>query len=305
MKKILFLDNYKNGKIAERPTHIESFINAIDIKECEIFYSSLDNLDFIIINNQPSIHDNLNGVDLETYDMVMFRNTHLADSLDAFLAVEIYLRCRGGVDVIDGLKLAGAFIGKLSQMYLFAFNGIVVPNTVMSRRNLDAALNKADIDTPFIFKANDGIKGNRNYLMNSTKEVEQVYNKYNGVFIAQKFIGNDGDYRVLYVGNRNAPLIFYRRNQGKVHVNNTSQGGSAVLIPNDEFDVEALKMANKVFELSGKSLVGVDLIQDKNSGKWFTLESNTTPALYSGAFLNEKQDMFVNFLEYLNERNDA
>ena len=259
--------------------------------------SSLKELDFTIINNRPKIFDRANNLDMAEYDLVILRNTHVLYSLDWFESVSLYLR-NAGVRIVDDVEVSGAFLGKISQMFRFALAGLPVPDTVVSHTNLPEQLLQNDMADRFIFKANAGIKGKSNYLLTTAIEAEKIQAAAEDVFLAQRFVENDGDYRVLFIGKDIAPLIFKRMRgaESDSHTNNTSAGGRAEVVGVDDFDAEALEIARKLRKLIDKELIGIDLIQDKNSGRWYILEVNTTPALCSGAFGNEKKELFEKFL---------
>jgi glutathione synthase/RimK-type ligase-like ATP-grasp enzyme len=242
---------------------------------------SLENLIFTINNGEAKIVERSSGTDIKSYDQVLFRNMHVLSQQDVYRAVYVYLK-HFGVKIHDEINLQGACFGKLSQMLLFCLNGIKTPDTLCSK--FDLAKNAAGfIHKPFIFKALDGIMGSDNYLLSDFDEAEKIQAEKKKFFVAQNFINNDGDYRLLYIGD-DIPLVYHRHND-KSHLNNIARGGKLTKIDLKDFDQKALSIGRKVKELSECEIIGADLMRDKNSGDWYVLEANSTPAL-GDEFLN-------------------
>jgi glutathione synthase/RimK-type ligase-like ATP-grasp enzyme len=289
-RKILYLN-------CSRIDKGQKFIGDLSLSKAEVANSSLTDLIFQISGGQPRIFDKANQCDISQYDIVIFRNTHILYKMDLFIAVSYYLR-HFERKVIGDISLSGALVGKISQMILFALNGIAVPDTIMSigaDGHKDIA--QSGIGQPFIFKANAGIKGLDNYLLDDYSESQKIAEASGGdVFLAQKYIKNDGDWRVLCVGQQ-PPLFIKRSSSGQSHLNNTSRGATAEIIEPNKMPAEVRRLARQIRRLVKTEIIGIDLIQDLATGQWAVLEVNTTPALYSGAFLGQKTRLLENFLD--------
>lgn len=252
--------------------------------------STLDKIDFAIDNGVVTVTDRYTGKDLRDYDMVHFRNATLYP--DHARAIAIYLQHFG--------KLAYEYVdaerpeyGKLSQMVLFALNGLPVPNTWSSWHVTDTMnlYNKLSGNYPFILKANDGIKGHNNFLVRDETQLKEIMAELGEMqFVAQNFIPNDKDYRVLWFAQ--TPLIFSRSAAAGSHLNNTSRGGTSEEIALADFDPKALDIAREAGRLTRRSFSGADVMQNTETGDWYVLEVNAAPALTTGDLLDKKRSMY-------------
>ncbi|CAN5407009.1 hypothetical protein BH10PAT4_BH10PAT4_5030 [soil metagenome] len=258
--------------------------------------STLDKLDFSIVDGIVSIFDNYTKKDLSAYDLVHFRNVMLFP--DFARAITLYMESRGR-QAFEKVDVDTPEYGKLSQMILFAQNSINVPNTwaTWDVRNIRSLISQKKLTLPLVIKANNGIKGRDNYLVRNNEQLDDVVTKSKGVrFVIQEFIPNDGDYRVLCFTDE-APLIFKRVAAEGSHLNNTSQGGSSYEIDVADFDQKALTMSRTAAKLMRRRLAGVDTIQDNKTGNWYVLEVNANPALSGGALLDRKVTGYKKMIE--------
>ena len=148
-------------------------------------------------------------------------------------------------------------------------------------------------------KANDGSKGNDNYLIKDAKEAIKILDaaEADKQFIVQNFVPNDGDYRYLFVGLDKKPLVIHRQANDDNHLNNTSKGADAVFVKLDSLPKEYLQYARKAAELLGRQISGVDILVNKDNGKAYVLEANGTPAIATGFGTEEKVEHFTDFIE--------
>lgn len=293
MKKILLLTSAREpGWIDTAPTEVSqglhAFVDALNTDdEMKFSVTTLDKLQFSVENGKVTIFDTYTQCDLASYDVVHFRNVTLF--ADHARAITLYMDTHGK-QVFERIDVSIPEYGKLSQMVLFAQNGVAVPDTwsAWHLADLRRLVEKNKLAFPFILKANDGIKGHDNYLVRDQAHFDEIVARDTGMqFVVQKFVANDGDYRVLYFGN-DEPLIFKRTAAEGSHLNNTSRGGSSMEIAGQDFDPVALRLAHKAAELTQRLLAGVDAIQDNKTGAWMILEVNANPALSSGTLLERK-----------------
>ncbi|MCF7834438.1 ATP-grasp domain-containing protein [Candidatus Gracilibacteria bacterium] len=128
------------------------------------------------------------------------------------------------------------------------------------------------IQYPIIIKPIDGSKGTGIEKINNEKELIEMF-KYLEVnnFVFQKYIPNNGDVRILYIGGKYIGSMM-RSGQNNNIVNNFSKGGK----------VEKYKLKNSIkkeLDILVKRLnidyVGIDIIIDKNN--FYILEINRNP----------------------------
>jgi glutathione synthase/RimK-type ligase-like ATP-grasp enzyme len=117
--------------------------------------------------------------------------------------------------------------------------------------------------------------------------------------IAQKYIPNDFDYRLITLGGQVVMVIKRTRNINETHLNNVSQGGRAELLEPASLEPALINQAGLSAKLFQLQIAGVDLVQDKISKLWYCLEVNKAPHIYSGSFIDEKATAFA---KYLNQR---
>lgn len=267
------------------------FVDAISDGMLQVDVTTLDRLVFTVSNDGASIWDDYNRRDLSDYGAIHMRSIDKnIITLDYAGAVQAYALARN-VKVID---CDGGYIsGKLSQMIIFHLAGLPVPSTIASYSNpllLDRAI--ADMPMPFIVKANNAMMGSDNYKVESVDALTDVLSDSEQRFVVQEFVPNDGDYRVLFVGDYDKPLIFRRLSNGESHLNNTSKGARAEICDLSEFDKGVLSLCVRAAKSVGRSVTGVDIMQDVRDGSWVLLEANINPALSMGAYPEEKRDMY-------------
>lgn len=261
---------------------------ADDIK---LSVTSLDRLEFYISDDEQRIWDNFNQQDISGYDAIHLRN------IDKGLNVLDYARAIYAYGQKHGIRFIeesdrGVALGKLSQMMIFAAQDLPVPVTVSCWDN--AVLKELVLKTfqfPLIVKANNGMKGSENYLVKNEQQLGEIL-KINQQYVAQEFIPNDGDYRVLVFGKQD-PLIFKRYGGKDTHLNNTSKGAEASLKSVEDIGQDTLRIATAAATSVDRDFTGVDILQDSNSGRWVLLEANPNPALSMGAFGSEKIKSYV------------
>jgi hypothetical protein len=164
---------------------------------------------------------------------------------------------------------------------------------------------KFKLDFPVICKAVNARKGNANFLINSKDELRDVLTgeENKGLFfVIQPFIPNDGDWRVLVIGGKVELAIFRSGDKEKTHLNNSSKGADTELFSVENVPEEIVKLAVRAAVKEKLSVAGVDIVQDKETGELFVLESNTSPQLQSGAFVPEKIKAYADGISRIAER---
>lgn len=263
----------------------------------DLFVSSIDQMLIKVIGGKVSIFDLRNDLDIRQYDIVHLRNVDVG-AQDYVVALTNYVKFFGGVvfEEIDTQLFSG---GKVSQMVLFALRGLSVPDTISCYDRLALKNNIQPLGYPLILKDNNGMKGQINYLIKNSHELDNVLDlNPETVLVAQSFIENDGDYRVLCVGDGER-LIFKRVAVEGSHLNNTSQGAQSVKISKTNMPKVAMQLAEDVIKVSGRSVAGVDIVNAKGTDNWYIFEVNLFPAVSAGSFIDEKIDLYINLMNKL------
>lgn len=304
MKKTLIITSPREPSWLEHPGDVAQgllfFASSVSDENFQVFVTTFDRLLFDIHTSNITVYDTYNNCDLSDFDVIHIRNVDKAIGvLDFARTVGLYAEFHG-VKILEPVDQIAEF-GKLSQMMLFASNGLSVPRTIACWDH-EMLREKAEIlGFPVIVKANNGMKGSDNFKIDEATQLEELALIPQQRFIAQEFIPNEGDYRVLFAGDYERPLIFKRLPTEGSHLNNTSKGAEAVRYDVADFDARALQMCVEAAQAVRRIITGIDIMQDARDGSWVLLEANVNPALSMGAFLEEKRDMYRIMIENLAE----
>lgn len=257
---------------------------------------SVDFLHFkdIIFDISPSngvVVANSQGAELKEYAAVFMTNwfSHASIRKDIAHSLALYFR-HNDVPFFNEEAAITRSTSKLSQLVTATYNKVPVARTIFSL-SLDHATNKAEqvIQAPFILKDAQASRGHANYLLQDFAAVQahSAQHTERHPFIFQQFIHSDGsDYRFFTVAG--SSVVIKRSGAKGSHLNNTSAGGSAELVPYDSFDDEVKRIVTTMSRVLNRSLTGIDIMFDATNGKPYFLEANPIPQIATGSFINEK-----------------
>jgi glutathione synthase/RimK-type ligase-like ATP-grasp enzyme len=152
---------------------------------------------------------------------------------------------------------------------------------------------------PFIMKASQGSRGQDNFLVKDEAQLREIANAQPGVtFVLQTFIPNDGDWRVVVMGDQ-VKMIIGRTAQGETHLNNTSQGGAAEVLPLDALPAEVLEQCVLAAQFYGRDIAGVDVVRSTADGQYYFFEVNRSPQIEHASFEAEKAGHLADYLRTL------
>lgn len=270
----------------------------------EITVSSLTDLGYLVDGENSKIWNRGEGWDIADFDLVIFMNS--GTKREFAITAARYLQEKN-VKFIDRYLRRAVPSGKLACGMQRSLQGITVVPTLgaTSGMKLLNLVKKTEgfKDFPIILKADVGKKGRDNYLIKSIDELREVIiNNPETIFVAQPFIPNDGDYRMLVMGNEVEVILKRTGDKDSTHLNNTSAGGSSKLVDPSTLPQEVLETAVRSAKIDRLSVAGVDLLQNKETGQWFVLEVNMSPQLISGDFHEEKVKAYAGFLERAMEK---
>jgi glutathione synthase/RimK-type ligase-like ATP-grasp enzyme len=290
--RILMLASAANSPLAQK------LVDALKRQygsDTDFVYSSYPHLKFQILNGKVRVTELTSGRDLSAFDVVYFR-TYFAYAEIAAAAAE-YLAARH-VLFLDREVATYHALSKLTQYVKLALAGLPVPDSIFtSSGHLHFDELSTRLGVPFVLKDVFAEKGRDNHLVYRQAELDALLeSKPRGNFIAQKFIPNDGDMRVL-VFDKKAELIIGRKATGDTHLNKTSTGGKAELLPGTSLDAPTTAMTIRAAAVTNRQVAGVDIIFDTKAKKWYILEVNNSPQISSGTFVDEKIAAFGRFLK--------
>ncbi len=257
---------------------------------------------FVIDGKNSKIHDTLNDNDIADYSFTFFKNHHEREF--AWSAAE-YLQYRGRpfADTEFSRYMSGS---KLSEYTRLACYGLNVPLTLCARTQI-LKYKFADISKrlgmPFILKEFKSDKGKFNYFIESQHDFDKILKEApkDHIYIAQKYIPNDGFYR-MYIMGKEMSLAIWRSSVPhedplKTHLNKPRGSANAKNIELDKVPGEAQDLALRAADCMNRQIAGVDLVQDNVTGIWYVLEVNNDPQIRSGSFVAEKAAMVARYFE--------
>ena len=306
MKKVLILFGVKPKNLTGR--NWGSFSSAVgqnfDPKEVELITSALSKLSYYVDGEKSKIFIRKTGKDIADFNLVIF--IYVGSKREYAIAASRYLEHKN-VPFIDRYLRRTVPVGKLACAMQRSLRGVpVVPTLGATSGNglLNSLKFAHGFDKfPLILKADLGRKGNHNFLVKNKSELRQILSENKDLnFVIQPYVPNDGDYRFLVMGSE-VRLAFKRSgDKNKTHLNNTSLGASVEQLNLTEIPKEVIATVKLAASIERLSVAGVDLIEDKVSGKWLVLEVNISPQLISGEFANQKTLAYSEMIKELLEK---
>lgn len=257
------------------------------LKNCQVLTVALENLAFIVRENgEADVIDLASGQSMSQASLVYMKSWSSLPEEAKTLAT--YLTYKG-IPFMDTATF-GPAVSKISTAFRLWGHGIATPFTLYSCRHDKfyelLQQNKAELGDKFIVKDANGEKGKANYLV-GMNEVPAVLAKHPDTrFIAQRFIPNDGDYRVGVYADKSS-FVIKRIGAGDTHLNNVSAGGRAVYIKLADVPERLLCLAEKAAAAVDLQVSGVDIIIDQITKKPYILEINQGSQIVTGAFTVE------------------
>lgn len=231
-----------------------------------------------------------NNKDLREYDFVFFKSWIRLAELAHVIAD--YLQLNTIAFQPKELQYHHS-CGKLSESVYFYKEKYLFPDTTYTINPwlLKQEYSKSQL-AKVIVKGADAFGGQDNHLVDTTKKLDDIIgNKKEINYVMQPFIPNKFDYRIFIVGNE-TPLIIKRTRIGSSHLNNTSKGAHAELCDPHEIDSAILRKSIQLAKKMNRSFAGVDVMFGDDK-KYYFLEINKSPQVASGAFVEEKIDVFA------------
>lgn len=294
MKQVLVIGSKRIDASALEPlSAVADYVQEMIEGSARVSHAQVDELIHVLEGKDVRIYIAETWELLDGFDFVWFRGK-LTPALNDLAIVTQYLQSKH-VPFANQRYADRAPMGKLAQMHVLAKLGLPYPKTVSaSAEYLPQAASK-ELTYPVILKATNAGHGHSNYLVPDEQTLRNhLADEPDLQFIAQTFIPNDGDYRLLFIGEHQQ-LIIHRKGSEGSHLNNTSQGGNATLVSVADFPVDVLTQARKFAQTSNYQIAGVDVMFGLTDGQPYFLEVNSQPQLMTGAFTREKAELLQKF----------
>lgn len=293
--RVLLLSTKRSNTTANFAKKLEAYN-----KHLKITFASYGELRFLTGGQGNRIELIADGRDIADFDLIYFKvRTEVAD---VAAACAQYAEAHG-VPYMDRAAKHYAGESKLYDYFLLTEQKLPVPPSIflMPAEMPHVYEDLADrLELPFVLKDVHGQKGNNNFLIKNaadfakackTAQLDEIK------LIAQRYVPNDGDYRVLVFGTKVALIMHRTRTSRETHLNNTTKGASAELVEGNKLPPRVHRDCVQAARLTERQVSGVDIVQDKSSGLWYVLEVNIGPQLASGAFKEEKQAALAAYMK--------
>ena len=297
--KEFLLESKKQGK--GKVLFISLHVREDDIKKINFhkYISSKIDADFctwedLIFSDDEILFD---GNSLSIYGFIFIGV--VGKSSDYFVSVEEYLKSHKIPSFNYGCSPER--YNKIYQNRVLSTEGLnPVPTVIGMCSEVDPKELIKEFGLPLVAKITDGSQGKGVTLQKSESELRSYLKKNKDQkTIFQKFIENDGDYRLFFVGGK---LIFAverkSADKNKEFRNNYSLGGTA---KKASLPKEAIDLAKNAAKAMQFDVAGVDLIKEIGSNDWYILEINSAPQfLFPG--IVDYQDVLDEFIKIIKNK---
>ncbi|HMS93505.1 MAG TPA: hypothetical protein PKD28_03900 [Candidatus Saccharibacteria bacterium] len=293
MKKVLILTRKDDRPTFDQKTTYETALADI-ATTCDYVVDEFENLLFAYDGTDLKVLLSDGVTDIASFDAVFLIAWFKTKMLeDVALSVSIYLQAKR-VKVVNTEALYTRSRSKLSQYVYAALGGVSITPFLFSMNA--GTLRRGFAESwqggyPVIMKGALASRGDDNYLVESRDEAERLSERMNETegpwFVVQSFVPNDGDYRIIVMGDK-VTAVIHRRSQSDSHLNNTSKGGEATWLDPGELPEEVAKQSVTLARLLRREVTGVDMIQHKETGKFYLLEINNMPQMATGSYVTDK-----------------
>jgi glutathione synthase/RimK-type ligase-like ATP-grasp enzyme len=265
--------------------------------ELNVAWAYFDDLIYSVQNDAVQLYDYRNKHQITDYDVVYFRYWGAQEG-HAVAAARV---CKLlGVPFIDSEVLRTGSQNKITQYVNLYEAKVPIPKTLIAEASLLQAVHtEYGFQMPFIMKDKAGTRGQDNFLVRTPEAMQKIVDVYPEVtFVLQEFIPNTGDYRVVVMGDR-VRLLIRREANGDTHLNNTSQGGSAHIVPIETLPTKVLEDCVRASKFYGREVTGVDIVESSETGEYLCFEVNRAPQIEHASFEKEKATLLADYLASL------
>lgn len=302
MKNVLLLFARKSVEQQHtHPTELQKLLNEhSETRDVHVDVCELEDLSYFITSDAIEIRNEKNNKLLEEYALLYFRSWGVLHG--HAIAAARYCQIKS-IPFVDREVLRTGSQNKITQYVNLHQAGVPIPRTFIAEAHvLKAQYSQRGFEFPMILKSISGTRGSDNFLVSSESEMNDVLdNNQHLIFVMQEFIPNEGDYRVVVLGDQ-VKLVLHRSSNADTHLNNTSQGGQATIVDSATIPEEVQSQCVQAAQFFGRDISGVDLVQSKDTGKYYFFEVNRAPQLEKSSFESEKAALYI---DYFNKAIDA
>jgi len=282
--KILLL--HRNNKIHPRT---QAILDAADDLGKPIQFASFKDLE---ISTSPRLRITINGRPLEEFKVIFVR--FVGKNWQRMFLISKYLEGyiqKKKVRIVDQCWAEGnTFAGNKSfQIYALRQAGLSVPKSVIGSLDHLKQVVEKKVGWPAVIKSGEDNQGDKVFLARDQRTINRLAKRLTKteeegkgkIFIAQKFIPNDGDYRIQTIGNKVIGAIFRCRQSKREFRNNWSLGGSVEPV---DPPAKLKKIALAAAKACGVDYAGVDIGVHNKTGRPYIFEVNRGPMFLGPTF---------------------
>ena len=260
----------------------------------------------IVLNgNRSFISVGSEKTNITDFDIVYFKQT--LGCAEYASAIASLLRSKGTAYICDEVTDTMS-LSKISEYARLDEKQLPIPKTVLVHRfsiekQVDTIIN--ELGLPLVMKDASGRKGLLNFRLSKKEEIIRVARENPDIdFVFQEFTENDGDYRLLVLGDKVGVVIYRERLDDAITHINTGKGSVASLVPPENV-IELCQLAVESAKVMKRQIAGVDITIDSKSGRPVIIEVNDAPQIASGTFVSEKlaaTNEYLNGILYTNKK---
>lgn len=179
------------------------------------------------------------------------------------------------------------FDNKAYEMHLIQELGYpYIPSIMTTKLTTKVIQNIKEFGFPVIVKDINLNRGEGVWKCEDMKDLAKYFGGYmSSIKLIQKFIPNDGDFRVISIKNRVELVIKKERIPGTTEFRaNVARGGRAI---KGTLPLEIIDMCQDISRHLVCDIVGFDIIQDKETGEYYVMETNSSPHFPTFSVISE------------------
>jgi glutathione synthase/RimK-type ligase-like ATP-grasp enzyme len=298
MKKILVLASKRSGKKEKLIAYLQDYFG----KKAEVVLGIFSDLIFEIEGGKVLVE--LDGRNINDFDLVYFRNTSGFQSMAA--ALSIYLESTK-VKFFDKSFISGSFTGdKFTSLMRLAVNGLpIVPSFLCWKGAIKKARKRMveKFGFPIVAKEVTTQRMQSIFLIKSLKDFDKLpeltQNGSPARYLFQKFVRFDKEFRLLILG-KNVGIIHTKT----VRDNTGFQVGYSDLEEYPEF-LELDEVSSVIKETAIKAanvlhiqIAGVDICREVETGKVYVFEVNRGPGVEYNTSISQELNKIAEFFAF-------
>ena len=297
MKKVLiFRDRWEVGGHFREKT-LATYLQKKLSPEIEVITSDL--VDTVLEIETDKVRAEINQQPITDFDLVWFRRTSkgFAFFAKAIAAVLDTLE----IKYFDSAWGKNKIVNKLPEMVFLAQAGVPIPPTFFCWRTKILEQRQKIVKflgLPLVAKDIFEDKGRGVFLLKKPEDFENLVGQSgkDNHFIFQKFCPNDGDYRILVLDGKIASWE-KRTRQTEEFRNNVALGAKEEFFPLEKIPQEFKVVAEKAAKVVNLEIAGVDLLEEKETGKIWILEVNRSPVFTEDVNVSPEIPAIASFLK--------